>query len=384
MKNEFIYLDYQASTPIFPSSLQKMQPYLTESFANPHSSQHIAGLNSFKSIEKAKVKIAQFINADPNEIIFTSGATEANNLALFGMCHENPIRKRILISSIEHKCVMAPAHHLSKLGYEVIHIPVTPDGIIDTKKFESLLDDNVFFVSIMAVNNEIGSIQPIEECASLAKSVGAFFHTDAAQAPMCLELDVHKMNLDLISLSSHKMCGPKGIGALFISNEIQNQIRPIILGGEQQNGIRSGTLPTHLCVGFGEAASYLQTNRKAIFDEIRDRRNYFYNQLNKVADIKLIGPNLNNRHLGNLNLAFPQIDAEELLLILQTEIAASTGSACTSGIMEPSHVLTAIGIDTNTVDSCIRFSFGIGQTNKQLDLAVAKINNAICQIKNRQ
>ena len=380
-KTNFIYLDYQASSPICEYAMRKMRPFLTEEFANPHSSQHIAGIRSFQAIEKAKAEIAQLINADSNEIVFTSGATEANNLALLGMCRENSDKKQILVSSIEHKCVLAPAQHLKSLGYEVSYIPVTSEGVVDIDEYKKLLDDDVLLVSIMAVNNEVGSVQPIKECALLARSRGTFFHTDAAQAPMSIQLDVHEMHLDLVSLSSHKMCGPKGIGALYISNNLQNKMKPIIWGGGQQNGIRAGTLPTHLCVGFGAAAKHLRLNGEEIIDETRKIRNYFFERLReKVKSIQLVGPDLEHRHAGNVNVAFDQIDAGLLLGILQADVAASTGSACTSGVIEPSHVLSAMGLEAEVINSCVRFSFGADLNYGQMDHAVAKICNAVEKI----
>ena len=374
----FVYLDYQASTPICENALEEMRPFLSEEFANPHSSQHIAGIKSLQAIDNAKVEIAKFLNADASEIIFTSGATEANNLALLGMCSESSEKKRILISFIEHKCVIAPAQHLRSLGYQVDFIPVTSNGTIDMVKYEAMLDSDVKLVSIMAVNNEIGSIQPIKECAILAQQYGALFHTDAAQAPSCIELDVREMGVDLVSLSSHKMYGPKGIGALFVSHELQREMQPIIWGGGQQNGLRAGTLPTQLCVGFGAAAKFLRENRETIREETRQFRNYFWTELQgKINDIQLIGPSLDDRHVGNLNIAFNGIDAEVLLGMLQTNIAASTGSACTSGVIEPSHVLNAIGLQHGIAETCIRFSFGSLATLDQMDFAVSKISKAV-------
>jgi len=377
-KVSFTYLDYQASTPICDEALAKMQPFLSDEFANPHSSQHIAGIKSFQAIEVAKGEIADFLNADREEIIFTSGATEANNLVLLGLCKKDTNRNRILLSSIEHKGVIAPAQHLISQGYQVGFIPVHSDGTIDMLKYERMLDHDVKLVSIMAVNNEIGSIQPLKQCSQLAHKFGAKFHTDAAQAPVTLELDVLDLDLDLVSLSSHKMYGPKGIGALYISQELQREMQPIIWGGGQQNGLRAGTLPTHLCVGFGAAAIYIRKNRSKIKKDTETLRNCFWAQLKKqINHVQLIGPSLETRHAGNLNICFKGIDADSLLGTLQTEIAASTGSACTSGAIEPSHVLDAIGLQLDDAASCIRFSFGTLITQAHIDFAVAKICNAV-------
>jgi len=377
-KKDFIYLDYQASTPVCKDALKEMKPFLEKEYANPHSSQHLAGINSFQAIEAARGEVAKFINADSNEIVFTSGATEACNLALLGLCSEASKRKRILVSSIEHKCVLAPAEYLRTLGFKIDYISVDSYGIIDMDEYKALLDDDVLMVSIMTVNNEVGSIQPIKDCALLAKSNGAFFHTDAAQAATSLELDVLEMGLDLVSLSAHKMYGPKGVGALYVSNELQSKMKPIIYGGNQQNGIRAGTLPTHLCVGFGAAAKHLRLNKENIVARIKANRNYFFEGLRvKLDNIRLIGPALDERHAGNLNIAFNQIDAEVLLGMLQADIAASTGSACTSGTIEPSHVLAAMGVDDCTIESCVRFSFGEDSDQKNIDYAIDKICNAV-------
>lgn len=378
INTDFVYLDYQASTPICEIALQEMRPFLTDEFANPHSSQHIAGIRSIQAIDNAKVELSRLINVNKDEVIFTSGATEANNLALLGICTESSERKRILISSIEHKCVIAPAQHLISLGFIVEFIPVTSEGIIDLVKYEGMLGQDVKLVSIMTVNNEIGSIQPIRECALLAQKHGALFHTDAAQSLSCMEVDVMEMGVDMLSLSSHKMYGPKGIGALIVSAELQSKIQPIIWGGGQQNGLRAGTLPTHLCVGFGAAAKFLRQNRKEIREQTRTIRDYFWRELQEhVKQTSLIGPPLDARHAGNLNVAFKGNDAELILGKIQTEVGASTGSACTSGAIEPSHVLDAIGLQSDVADSCVRFSFGPNVTADQVKFAVKKIGEAL-------
>jgi cysteine desulfurase len=378
LETNLIYLDYQASTPLNKLALKAMTPYLTSEFANPHSMQHIGGIQSYKAIEDAQSQVADLINADANEIIFTSGATEANNLALFGFCNQDSKRKRILISSIEHKSIIEPAEHLMTLGFKVEYIPVDSQGIVKLDKYKEMLSDDVLLVSIIMVNNEIGTIQTIKELAYHAKTHGAIFHTDAAQAPVTKSINVCELNVDLLSLSSHKMYGPKGIGALYISNYFQNKIKPMILGGGQQNGIRAGTIPTHLCVGFGEAALYIQKNNSCIFNEIEVNRNYFWKGLNNtVSKIKLVGPNFDKRHVGNLNISFEGISADTLLGMLQKDIAASTGSACSSGIIENSHVLSAIGLSYNEQGSCIRISFGPEISNTELDQAIILLKKAI-------
>lgn len=374
LTDNLIYLDYQASTPIHESVLKAMKPYLKHEFANPHSTQHILGIKSNQAITDSQHKIAKLINADENEIIFTSGATEANNLALFGIANQNSKRKKILISSIEHKSVMAPAEHLINLGFDVEYIPVDSEGIINLDKYKEMLSTDVLIVSVIFVNNEIGAIQPIKEYARIAKSNGAIFHTDAAQAPLTTTIDVKELDIDLLSLSSHKMYGPKGVGALYIASHLQKNIQPMIFGGDQQNGLRSGTMPTHLCVGFGEAAEFVSTNKDLIFLQTKKNTEYFWKKISEqIKAMKLIGPKFENRHIGNLNIYFENIDADSLLGMLQTHVAASTGSACSSGSILPSYVLSAIGATNEEANSCIRFSFSYENTKSQLDKSIGKI-----------
>ena len=355
-----IYLDYQATTPLSSRVYDAMKPYYKDKFGNPHSNQHFKGWESNEAVETSREQIASSINADLSEIIFTSGATESNNLAMLGIGLKNEQqRNKVLVSSIEHKCVLSAAQYLSEKGLNVIEVPVNEIGLVDLDFLEQHLDETVLIVSIMDVNNEIGTIQPINQISALCHRVGAIFHSDAAQSMTTKAIDVKRSNVDLLSLSAHKIYGPKGIGALYVEKSIKDRLQPLLLGGGQEQGLRSGTLPTPLCVGFGTAAEIIESERQETILQIAELRNLFYEELkNKRPEIKLIGPNLEDRHVSNLSICFNGYDAEDLISLLQPKLAVSTGSACTTGIPEPSHVLSALGLSSEDAKSIIRFSFG--------------------------
>lgn len=379
-----MYFDYQATTPVANEVMLKMQPYFSEFFANPHSSDHAFGWHSANSIKNATQQVARFIGADNDEIIFTSGATESNNLAILGLAkrailNKSP-RKRIIMSSIEHKCVLSAGLALEEqYGFTLDLIPVDQNGYIIASELEQLLGEDVLLVSIMAVNNEIGSIQNISGLSQTIREYGAIFHCDAAQAPMAIPLGDFATQVDMLSLSGHKMYGPKGVGALYISRSFQDQIEPLIYGGDQQHGIRPGTLPTPLCVGLGAAAEYISsTETSAKRDELRARRDRFIDMLLALPwSAELYGANREERHPGNISIGFKGFDAQDILGALQPHLAASTGSACTSGIPEPSHVLKAIGLTTAQAESAIRFSLGLETTDQEVEVALELIDKAL-------
>ena len=369
-----IYADYQATTPVDPRVQDRMAPFWSQSFGNPHSSDHAVGWQAQRAVHAAAESVGALIGADADEIIFTSGATEANNLALFGLARRSPPRrKRILLSAVEHKCVLAAARALTaQQGFSVETIPVDQDGMTDIAALERALDDNVLMVSIMAVNNEVGSIQNVPQISEVLSSRNIPFHCDAAQAPCAMDMSELADHASMVSISAHKMYGPLGVGALYIRRELQDRVEPLIHGGGQQNGLRSGTLPLPLCVGMGAAAELIAgadaaSERKKI-GLLRDR---FIRLLNEAdAPIRLNGPPLPLRHPGNANLFFAGYDAHSILASLQPNLAASTGAACASGISEPSHVLQAIGLTTEQSDASIRFSFGRFTTENEINLAV--------------
>lgn len=378
-----IYFDYQASTPVDPRVFESMKPHFSAHFGNPHSA-HAFGCSAAESVEDAREKIACLIGADSDEIIFTSGATESNNLALFGLAQRRSRgRNKILISSIEHKSIFAVGRELEKkFGVECIYIPVNNEGLVDFDFIYENLDESVLAISIIGVNNEIGTIQPIAKIGRLAYEFGAFFHSDAAQAPCALDIDVYDCKISLMSLSSHKIYGPQGIGALYIKRDFVNKIEPQIFGGGQQNNIRSGTLPVALCVGFGRAAELMKedfsvTERKEL-STLRDL--FVYTLTNSKWPIFSNGPKENIRHPGNANLRFSGFAADDILSAIQLKLAASSGSACNFGTTEPSYVLKAIGLTDDEASSSLRFSLGRFTTNGEVDEAIDIINAALLSL----
>jgi len=380
-----IYLDHQATTPVDSRVLAEMSPYFEESFGNPHSGDHALGWQAAKSLEAAASRLAGFIGADPDEIVFTSGATESNNMALLGLGrHETGgKRRRILVSAIEHKCVLAASRALSaQCGYEVEVLPVDGAGRIELAALEESLAEDVLLVSVMAVNNEIGTIQDIRNLADVIHSYGAYFHCDAAQAPCAMDLNDAGSFCDLISLSGHKMYGPKGIGALFVRRELQERIEPVIYGGGQQQGLRSGTVPVPLCIGMSAAAELLSPDAAREEREmIRSRRDRFIQGLERLPwPVRVNGPDGSLRHPGNASVCFSGFAAHDILGALQPRIAASTGSACTSGLPEPSHVLRAIGLPEEDAESSIRFSIGRWTTETDVNEAVDVIADTLSRL----
>ena len=376
-----VYADYQATTPVDPRVLERMRPFWNECFGNPHSTDHAAGWRAARAVSEATNSVASLIGADADEIVFTSGATESNNLAIFGLARRAPAeRSRLLVSSIEHKCVLAPARALAEqAGFIVEQIPVQPNGIVDPNSLEELLDDDVLMVSIMAVNNEVGTIQNLPRIHQALESHGIPLHCDAAQAPCAVNTEDLAKHADLISLSGHKMYGPQGIGALRIHRSVQHRIEPLIHGGGQQDGLRSGTLPLPLCVGMGAAAAILSQNEAATERaRVSRQRDRFISLLREGgAEVVVNGPETAQRHPGNANLRFSGHDAQDLLAALQPHLAASTGSACTSGISESSHVLRAVGLSETESGASIRFSFGRFTTDSDIDAASRLVLEAL-------
>ena len=376
-----IYADYQATTPVDPRVVERMAPYWSEFFGNPHSNDHVVGWMAAQAVRESQESIARLIGSDPDEIIFTSGATESNNLALLGLARRTPAsRRRILVSAIEHKCVLAAARALKdREGFIVEVIPVDREGFVDLEALRQMLDETVLVVSVMAVNNEVGAIQDVARIASLARRHDVLFHCDAAQAPCAMDVSSLSLIADLISLSGHKMYGPQGIGALYVRRDIQGRIEPIMYGGGQQAGIRSGTVPMPLCVGMGTAADILRTP-EALEERrrIARRRDEFVGELlNGPSPPAINGPVWDRRHPGNANVRFPGRSAEDILGALQPRLAASTGAACTSGIPEPSHVLRAMGLSDSDASSSIRFSFGRFTTDGEIQEAARMVNQTL-------
>lgn len=382
-----VYLDHQATTPLDSEVLEVMMPYLGASFGNPHSADHAVGWRAAAAVDRAAGQIAAMIGADSDEIIFTSGATEANNAALLGVAKRaaGRGRGRILLGATEHKCVLEVGRIMERdLGYRVSHVPVDAEGRIDLDQLDMELGDDVLLVSIMAVNNEIGTMQDIPAIAGKTSQYGCILHSDAAQAPCAADMSGLARYVDMMSLSGHKIYGPMGIGALFVRRDLQPNIEPLVYGGGQQNGLRSGTLPTALCVGLGHASfRMIGENAHADRNAVGKRRDRLLNSLLRMPyDVVLNGPaDLGRRHPGNINIRIEGVVAEDLLGRVQPWVAASTGSACTSGIPEPSHVLRAIGLSDQNAAASVRFSLGRDTSDSDVDEAADIIREALDDIE---
>lgn len=379
-----IYLDHHASTPIDSVVLREMLPYFAESFANPHSADHAAGWDADKAVQAARLKVSKSIGCDPDEIIFTSGATESNNFAilglrrLFGTGHRN----KIVTTNIEHKSVIDPCRVAAKeYGAVVQKCAVDNKGYLIEDDLKSKIDETVLVLSVGAVNGEIGTIQHIEQIYDLATRFGVLVHLDAAQMPMATDISNAARCADMISLSAHKMNGPKGVGCLYVRREIQSMLAPLIFGGGQQNNLRSGTLPVPLCVGMGAASELLsvRTNERV---QLRMKTQKLWEKINALGfEVALNGPSIDDRHPGNLNVRFAGYQAEDILGGLQPHLAASTGSACTSGTPEISHVLDAIGLTEDEARSSIRFGVGCVTTDEEIVQAVELIGAALQRLE---
>jgi cysteine desulfurase len=386
--SQAIYLDHQATTPVDPRVFAEMAPYFAKVFGNPHSVEHVFGWESSQAVEAAAATIGGLIGADADEIIFTSGATEANNLALLGLGRRAALgnRRRVLVGATEHKSVLAASRALQEqLGYEVQYLPVDEKGFIDLSVLECSLSEDVLLVSIAPVNNEIGTIQDIAAISEMARTSGTLLHCDGAQAPCAIDLHTIAEFADLLSLSAHKIYGPKGIGALYISREFQARIEPLIYGGGQQGNLRSGTVPVALCVGMAAATMLLNSSDVQIERErLRERTKSFIQHVQDLGrPVFLNGPEDARRHPGNANLRFEGFEAQSILSTLQPHLAASTGSACTSGIPEPSHVLRAVGLTTDQAEASIRFSLGRETTDDDIETAVGLIDDALARLSRK-
>ena len=355
-----------------PRVLDAMLPFMMGKFGNPHSRSHAYGWEAEEEVENARKSVAALIGANPKEIIFTSGATESNNLAIKGVVAYNAEKKHVITTGTEHKCVLASCRTLEGQGYEVTYLPVQSDGLVSLAELEKAIRPDTALVSVMAVNNEIGVIQPIDEIGKLCRSKGVYFHTDAAQAIGKIPINVE--NIDLMSISGHKIYGPKGIGALYIRRRNPRvRMRPIIDGGGQERGLRSGTLATPLAVGLGKAAEIaaieMERDRKHI-DELSQR--LYQGLMSRLPEITLNG-SVTKRYCGNLNISFSCVEGESLLMGLAKDLAISSGSACTSASLEPSYVLRAIGVGEELAHTSLRFGIGRFTTEEEVDAALESV-----------
>lgn len=370
-----IYLDYQATTPVDPAVVAAMQPYFSEVFGNPHSAEHAFGHAAHDAIERARAQIANCIESEPEDLVFTSGATEANNLAILGAMRAGvEDRDRVLVASIEHSSVLAAAR---AGGSEVLIASVSSNGLVDLAALESQLSRRVLIVSIALVNNEIGTIQDIRLIADLAHSVGALLHVDGAQALTAVDINVSDLRVDFLSLSSHKAYGPKGVGALYIAPGRREDLEPLIYGGGQEHGLRAGTLPTSLCVGFGAACELIRLGGKQERVTVTQRRDALFREIKSgIPGAELIG-SPTRRHPGNLSIRLPVQDARDVVQLVQPTLACSTGSACHSGTELPSHVLLNLGLTTEQARQVVRLGVGRFSTAADCRTASAMLCRAV-------
>ncbi|ODQ60906.1 hypothetical protein WICANDRAFT_77573 [Wickerhamomyces anomalus NRRL Y-366-8] len=371
-----IYLDMQATTPTDPRVLDVMLKFYTGLYGNPHSNTHSYGWETDKEIEIARKHLADLIGADPKEIIFTSGATESNNMAIKGVPRfYSKTKKHIITSKTEHKCILDSARHLQDEGFDVTYLSVNEDGLIDLEELEKSIRKDTALVSIMAVNNEIGVIQPIEEIGKICRKHKVFFHSDCAQAVGKIPLNVNDMNIDLMSISSHKIYGPKGVGAIYVRRRPRVRLDPIITGGGQERGLRSGTLAPPLITGFGEACRIIKEDMEYDQKHIEKLSKRLMDGLLSIEHTQLNGSK-EHRYAGCVNVSFAYIEGESLLMALK-DIALSSGSACTSASLEPSYVLHALGADDALAHSSIRFGIGRFTTEEEIDYVVKAINERV-------
>ncbi|XP_015786316.1 cysteine desulfurase, mitochondrial [Tetranychus urticae] len=367
-----LYLDVQATSPIDPRVLDAMLPYMTSYYGNPHSRTHAYGWESEKAVEESRAHIANLIGADPKEIVFTSGATESNNLAIKGVANfYKDKRNHIITTQIEHKCVLDSCRYLENNGFSITYLPVQQSGIIDLKDLESAINKDTLLVSIMTVNNEIGVIQPINEIGAICRKNKVFFHTDAAQAVGKIPLNVESMNIDLMSISGHKLYGPKGIGALFVRRRPRVRVEALQSGGGQERGLRSGTVPTLLAVGLGSACKIAAQELEYDHQYISKLSERLVNKITENIPEVIINGDRERSYPGCVNMSFSCVEGESLLVALK-EISLSSGSACTSASLEPSYVLRAIGAEEDLAHSSIRFGIGRFTTEAEIDFTVER------------
>ena len=380
-----LYLDYQSTTPCDKEVLDAMLPYLTQEFGNAHSRTHCYGWHAEAGVEHARAQIAQVLGVDTRSVIFTSGATESNNLAIKGTAlrlrSQKSPRTKFITLATEHKCVLESFRWLAQQGFEVQFLPVKSDGIVCLDTLAQHIDDKTALVSVMAVNNEIGVIQPLEKIGALCAAHGALFHCDAAQGLGRIPLPVEKLGIHLLSLSAHKAYGPKGIGALYVARKpFRVRLAPLLSGGGQERGMRSGTLPTFLCVGFGvaaEKAERLRTSEQARMTQLRD---LFLDLLHAELSHIYVNGSMAQRVPDNLNISFAGVEGEGLLMGIK-ELALSSGSACTSESLEPSYVLRALGVSEDLAHTSLRITFGRNTTEEDVRAAAAKIIYAVKKLR---
>ena len=375
-----VYLDYSATTPVKEEVLKEMIPYFTEKFGNP-SSLYDMGLESKEAVDKARQQVAALINADPSEIYFTAGGTEADNWAVFGTAEKFRAKgNHIITTKVEHHAMLHSCAYLEKEGYDVTYLDIDKDGRVDLKQLEDAITDKTILISLMLVNNEIGTIEPVKEAAAIAKKHKILFHTDAVQALGNVPIDVKDMGIDMMSMSSHKIYGPKGIGALFIRKGVR--IDNYMHGGAQENNRRAGTENLAGIVGFGKAAELAKENFDAHVKHSSQMRDYLKDRILSEIPDTFVNGTMDGRHPGNLNVTFEYIEGESILLLLnQFGISVSTGSACSSKSLEPSHVLAALGVPDEMIHGTVRFTVGDMTTKEDIDYVVDNLKTVVARLR---
>jgi cysteine desulfurase len=378
--NRPIYLDNHATTPLDPRVLAAMRPWWEENFANPHSVEHALGRAAEEAVEEARGQVSALVGAEAREIVFTSGATESNNLAIKGAARFAAARgegpRRIVTVVTEHKCVLESVAGLAAEGFEPVFLPVGPGGLLDPEVLRQALAEPTLLVSVMAVNNEIGVVQDLATLAAIAKQAGALFHTDAAQGAGRVALDVGAVPIDLMSLSAHKIYGPKGVGALYVRRRPRVRLAPLFSGGGQERGLRSGTLPAPLLVGFGEAARIARAEAALDNGRIAGHRDRFLAALADAVPGHALNGDMRHRVPGNLNIAFPGGVSAQGLLARLTDLCVSTGSACSSAEVETSYVLRALGLSEPVARASLRIGIGRFTSPAEIDRAAALLGTA--------
>lgn len=375
-----VYLDYSATTPVKKEVLDAMLPYFTENFGNP-SSLYTVGQTSKEAINKARAQLAKLINADPSEIFFTGSGTEADNWAVFGIADKLKSKgNHIITTKIEHHAMLHSCEFLEKQGYDVTYLGVKPDGRIDLDELKAAITDKTILISVMFVNNEVGTIQPIKEIGEIAKEKGIVFHTDAVQALGNVKIDVKELGIDLMSMSAHKIYAPKGVGAFYIRKGVN--LSNFVHGGAQESKRRAGTENLPGIVGFGAAAELAEKNLDKHIEHCSTLRNYLIEQVKANIPNVIVNGSMEYRHPGNANISFEYIEGEAMLLLLDANgIAVSTGSACSSASLVPSHVLTALGIPVERIHGTLRFTVGDFTTKDDIDYVVETLTNIVGKLR---
>jgi cysteine desulfurase len=375
-----VYLDYSATTPVDPRVADKMIPYLREQFGNPASRSHMYGWSAEQAVETARAQVAALVNADPREIVWTSGATEGNNLALKGAAQFYKTKgKHIITVKTEHKAVLDTVRELERQGFEATYLQPQDNGLITLEQLEQAIRPDTILVTVMLVNNAIGVVQPIDEIGELCRSKGIIFHCDAAQATGKLPIDLQKSKVDLMTFTAHKTYGPKGIGALYVRRKPRVRIEAQMHGGGHERGLRSGTLPTHQIVGMGEAFRIAKEEMDEEIVRIRALRDRLAKGLTEMEEVYING-DMAHRVPHNLNVSFNYVEGESLIMAIK-DVAVSSGSACTSASLEPSYVLRALGRSDELAHSSIRFTFGRFTTEEDIDFTIQLIKEKVTKLR---